>query len=283
MSRATVSRVAAPGRLGQMLLSAVTFIIAGIWAFPLYWLLVTSFKTQREIVGSELTLWPRRFTFEAYTFILENTPIIVWYFNSFVIAISMTILIVGMSAACAYAISQLRFPGRSLLWALIIASFMMPYQALIVTQFNLVSSIGLINTYPGIILPQLILPVTVIVYKNFFDSVPKDFREAASLDGANHLHLLFKLYLPMNWGTTIALAIITFIGSWNAFLWPFLATTTEDMMPIAVGITKVQGSFVTNYSRVLAAAVLTGLPVVVIYMLLQRRVTEAITLSAGIK
>jgi multiple sugar transport system permease protein len=125
--------------------------------------------------------------------------------------------------------------------------------------------------------------VTVIVYKQFFDSLPREFREAAVMDGANEFQLLFRVFLPMNWGVTTALAIITFIGAWNAFLWPFLAVQDERMMTITVGITAVQDTFGVAYARVLAGAVLAGLPVATAYLLFQRRVTQAITLSAGIK
>ena len=98
---------------------------------------------------------------------------------------------------------------------------MVPIPALTVNHFILINQFGLINTLPGVVLPQLIAPVTVIIYKQFFDSVPKDFREAAMIDGANEFQLLFRIYLPMNWGITTALAIITFIAAWNLFLWPF--------------------------------------------------------------
>jgi multiple sugar transport system permease protein len=155
--------------------------------------------------------------------------------------------------------------------------------ALIVNHFIIVASVNLINTYAGIVLPLLIAPVTVIVYKQFFDSVPRDFREAAVIDGANEFQLLFRVFLPMNWGVTTALGIITFIGAWNNFLWPFLAATDETMMTVTVGIRAVQDSFGVAYARLLAGAVLAGLPVAAAYLLFQRRVTQAITLSAGIK
>jgi multiple sugar transport system permease protein len=145
------------------------------------------------------------------------------------------------------------------------------------------AGVKLLNTHLGIILPQLIAPVIVIVYKQFFDSVPRDFREAAVIDGANDFQLLFRIFLPMNWGVTTALAIITFIGAWNAFLWPFLASKTEPMMTITVGITEVQDTFGVQYARVLAGAILAGLPVAIVYLIFQRRVTQAIMLSAGIK
>ena len=135
---------------------------------------------------------------------------------------------------------------------------------------------------PGIVLPMLITPVTVIVYKQFFDSLPREFREAAVMDGANEFQLLFRVFLPMNWGVTTALAIITFIGAWNSFLWPFLAAQDEKMMTVTVGITAVQDAFGVYYGRLMAGAVLAGSrwrwPT-----LFQSRVTQAITLSAGIK
>jgi multiple sugar transport system permease protein len=177
----------------------------------------------------------------------------------------------------------LRFPGRTLLWWLILASFMIPGTALIVNHFIIIAGVKLLNTHLGIMLPLLIAPVTVIVYKQFFDGIPRDFREAAVMDGAHEFQLLFRVYLPMNWGITTALAIITFIGAWNNFLWPFLAVQNEKMMTVTVGITQVQDTFGVAYARVIAGAVMAGLPVAIAYLLFQRRVTQAITLSAGIK
>ena len=135
------------------------------------------------------------------------------------------------------------------------------------------------------IAPQLIAPgaLSVIIYKQFFNSVPKDYREAAMLDGATEFQLLFRIYLPMNWGITTALAIITFIGAWNLFLWPFVVVNTEDMMNITVGITQVHDAFGVSYGRDLAVAMLAALPVALVYLVFQRRVTQAIMLSAGIK
>jgi multiple sugar transport system permease protein len=195
----------------------------------------------------------------------------------------VTVVTITSSFLCAYALSQLRFPGRRMLWALILASFMVPTQALIINHFVLVAQMGLLNTWAGVMLPQLLHPVIIIVYKQFFDQVPKDFREAAVMDNASEWAILFKVYLPMNWGVTTALSIVTFIWTWNAFLWPFLSITKTEMMTITVGITQVNDAFGVYYARQLAAAVLAGLPVALAYLLFQRRVTEAITLSAGIK
>jgi multiple sugar transport system permease protein len=142
---------------------------------------------------------------------------------------------------------------------------------------------GLLNTWAGMILPQLIHPVIIIVYKQFFDNVPKEFREAAVMDNASELRIFHKVFLPMNWGITTALAIVVFIWTWNAFLWPFLAVSKSEMMTVPVGITQVNDNFGVYYARQLAAAILAGLPVALVYLIFQRQVTQAITLSAGIK
>jgi multiple sugar transport system permease protein len=269
--------------IGDVVLTTFTIAFALLWAFPLYWALVTSFKPEDEVVRPYIELWPDTFTTQAYVYIWSQTELARWYLNSFITAAAITVLVIGMGAACGYAISQLRFPGRTLLWWMILASFMVPIQALIVNHFVIIAGVKLLNTLTGIVLPQLIAPVVVIVYKQFFDSVPREYREAAVIDGANDFQLLFRVFLPMNWGVTTALAIITFITAWNHFLWPFLAAKTEDMMTVTVGITEVQDAFGVYYARLLAGAVLAGLPVATVYLLFQRRVTQAITLSAGIK
>ena len=256
-----------------------------IWAFPLYWAVVTTFKPEDEVVRPYIELWPDTFTFEAYVHIIKNTKIVSWYINSIIVFDPRSpCWSYSWARACGYAISQLRFPGRSLLWGMILASFMVPIQALIVNHFVIMSDVGLLNTLPGIILPQLIHPVVVIVYKQFFDSVPRDFREAAIMDGANDFHLLFRIYLPMNWGVTAALAIITFITRVECV--PLAVPRDndrrhDDRSPSASPRCRTHSASTTR--GLLAGAVLAGLPVALIYLIFQRRVTQAITLSAGIK
>jgi multiple sugar transport system permease protein len=269
--------------LAGLVITAATVIGAALWAFPLYWGLVTTFKPESEVVRPGMNLWPEHFTFENYVHVLLQTKIGIWYLNSLITSAAVTLLVVATAAGAGYAISQLSFPGRRLFWWMILASFMVPIPALTVNHFILINQFGLINTLPGVVLPQLIAPVTVIIYKQFFDSVPKDFREAAVIDGANDFQLLFRIYLPMNWGITTALAIITFIAAWNLFLWPFVAVNAEDKMNITVGITQVHDAFGVQYARDLAVAMVAALPVALVYLVFQRRVTQAIMLSAGIK
>lgn len=269
-------------KLENGIVTAFTLIVGLVWIFPLYWSFLTSIRSEERVV-TEPGILPDEFNLSSYADALFNTKLMTWYLNSIGTAVIVTVVVILISMMCAYAISQLRFPGRGLLYVIVLASFMVPAQALVVTQFILMNDLGLINTWAGIILPQLIVPVVIIVYKQFFDAVPKEMREAAVLDGGGEYTILFKVYLPLNWGITTALAIVTFIGVWNSFFWPFLVITSEDMMTIPVGITQVTDAFGIAYARLMAVAMLAALPVVLAYLIFQRRVTEAVMISSGVK
>ena len=265
------------------LITLVTLAVAATWAFPLYWTVVTTLKPEYEVVAPGIRLLPQTPTLTSYIYVLTHTIIGQWYVNSLVTAGAVTILVISLSAGCAYAISQLSFPGRRLLYGVIVASFMVPIPSLIVSHFVLMNDFGLINTWGGIILPQLIVPIVVMVYKQFFDSIPKEFREAAVVDGASEFDIFLKIFVPMTWGVTAALAIYTFITTWNNFFWPFLVASSDTSMTVPVGIVQVHEAFGVQYARNLAGAVLAALPVAAAYLIFQRRVTEAVMLSAGIK
>ena len=265
MSAAWVRRLDIAG----LVASVATLGLTLLWAFPLLWSCAAP-------VAPRAT--PLQFV-RVYGQVLFESELGRWYVNSIVTSGGVTVIVLAISAACGYAISQLDFTGRRLLWFVILASFMIPIQALIVNHFFLMHAWKLINTWLGVILPQLIAPVAVIVYKQFFDSIPREFREAARIDGAREWEIFLRIYLPLNWGITAALAIIIFIGAWNAFLWPFLAVTRPEMMNVTVGATQL-GSWGIDG---LAAALLTGLPIAIVYLLFQRKVSEAMMLSAGIK
>ncbi|WP_424928880.1 carbohydrate ABC transporter permease [Amaricoccus tamworthensis] len=269
-------------RVENGIVTGFTVIAALCWIFPLYWALVTSLRSEENVTANPGILLDE-FNLSSYMSAVFDTKLMIWYFNSIGTAVIVTAVVVLISMMCAYALSQIQFPGRRLLYFVVLGSFMIPAQALVVTQFILMSDLGLINTWAGIILPQLIVPVTIIVYKQFFDAVPKEMREAAVLDGGGEYTILFRVYLPLNWGITTALAIVTFIGVWNAFFWPFLVITSEDMMTIPVGITQVNDAFGVAYARIMSVAMLAAMPVVLAYLIFQRRVTEAVMISSGIK
>ncbi len=264
-------------------LTVLTALGALIWFFPLYWAIATSLKSDTEVVSKTPGLFPKAPTLEPYLYVIERSSIIQWYVNSVATSAIVAVLVLAMSLCCAYALSQIQFPGRRLIYGALIASVMVPTEALIINHFVLMNSFGLINTWGGIVLPQLVVPSVIIILKQFFDQIPKEFREAAMLDNAGHLRTLWKIYVPMNWGVITALGITTFIAAWNNFLWPFLVATSDATITIPVGITQVKDVFGVRFAKDMAAAVLAGLPVAILYLLFQRQITRAIMLSAGIK
>jgi multiple sugar transport system permease protein len=270
-------------RFENAALTGLTIVAGLIWIFPLYWAFVTSIRSENRVVSDEAGLLPDEFNLSSYIDALFNTSLIDWYINSIGTSVIITAVVLVTGMMCAYALSQMRFPGRKVLYLVVLGSFMVPAQALVVPQFVLMNDLGLINRWGGIILPQLVVPVVIIVYKQFFDAVPKEMKEAVVLDGGTDYTLLFRVYLPLNWGITTALGIITFIMSWNAFLWPFLVITTEDMMTIPVGITQVNDAFGVAYARIMSVALLAAAPVVIAYLIFQKRVTEAVMISSGVK
>ncbi|AQQ07956.1 sugar ABC transporter permease (plasmid) [Roseibium algicola] len=270
-------------KLENWVLGIGSLLAAAIWIFPLYWAFITSIRTEERVVSEGAGVIPDEFNLTSYIDVLFDTKLLNWYWNSIGTSVIITLVVIVSGMMCAYAISQMRFPGRRLLYGVVLASFMVPSQALVVTQFILMNDMGLINTWAGIILPQLIVPVVIIVYKQFFDAVPKEMREAVVLDGGGDYTLLFRIYLPLNWGITTALAIITFIMAWNQFLWPFLVITTENQMTIPVGITQVNDAFGVYYARLMSVALLGAMPVAVAYLIFQKKVTEAVMISSGVK
>ena len=269
-------------RIENLTLSLATLTIGLAWIFPLYWATVTALRTDDSVIEQPGLLLDQ-FHLGAFVSAFTNTKLNTWYLNSIGTAVIITVIVIVFGMMCAYAISQLNFSGRRLLYGAILVSFMIPVPALVVAQFVLMNDFGWVNTWAGIIAPQLVVPVVIIVYKQFFDAVPRELREAVVLDGGGEYTLLFKVYLPLNWGITTALSIITFIAAWNNFLWPFLVVTSEDQMTIPVGITQVNDVFGVAYARLMAVALLAALPVVVAYLIFQRKVTEAVMISSGIK
>lgn len=270
-------------QISNLLLTVLTLIVGAVWFFPIYWAFVTAFRSEDRTVAPDAGIIADEFNVANFSNAVFNTRLGEWYVNSLVTSAIVTLVVLVSGMMCAYALSQMRFPGRRLLYAVVLASFMVPSYALVVSQFILMNQLGLINSWAGIILPQLIVPIVILVYKQFFDAVPKEMREAVVLDGGGDFTLLWRVYMPLNWGITTALAIITFITSWNAFFWPFLVETSEDMMTIPVGITQVYDAFGVYYARLMALSLLAAAPVVVAYLIFQRRVTEAVMISAGVK
>jgi multiple sugar transport system permease protein len=252
-------------------------VLALLWLAPLVWALLTSLKDEADTTTVPLEIVPDRgFTLDAYTSVLTNGGLVTWFVNSTIITVVVTALTVALSAAAAYGFSRTRFRGRNALFALTIAGIMVPPQILIVPLYRQMLALGLVDTYLGIILPQLVLPAMVFILKKFFDAIPRELEEAARVDGAGQLRIFLQIVLPLSRSILAAVSIFVFIHAWNNFLWPFIITSDPALMTLPVGLVQVQSSFGVRYAQVLAGAILAGLPLVIAFMLFQRQIVRGV-------
>jgi multiple sugar transport system permease protein len=272
------------GNIGWSVVGAVAAIVlALLWAFPLLWALSTSLRPELETVSNDFHWLPQTWTLDAYAKTLQAGNLLRWLLNSFVVALGVTVVTMAISLTAAYAFSQLRFRGRNLLFGVAMLAFLLPFEALLVPLFRTMNGLGLINTYAGIVLPQVVSPVVIYVFKGFFDEIPADFREAATMDGAGPLRVLWSVYLPISGNIVWAMAIVTFIAAWNNFLWPFIIVTSNEMMTIPLGLTQTYDAFGVRYAQLMAAALLGAFPVGLAYVLFQRKVTQGFLAASGLK
>ncbi len=175
-------------------------------------------------------------SFEALAGTLTQTIALRWTANSLFTSVTITLLVIALCAPCAYAFSKLDFPGSRLLYWVFLAGLIIPREVLFVPLFVLMNDLNALDTYQGIILPQLVAPIAIVVFKQYFDRVDSALHDAATLEGASEFHIFSRIYLPLNQAVAWALAIYVFIGSWNNFFWPFLVVYSDEMKPLAVGL-----------------------------------------------
>jgi multiple sugar transport system permease protein len=258
-------------------------VLAALWLFPLLWAISTALRPEHETVSAVFHWLPQEWTLDAFRTTLGAGNLPRWLFNSALVSLLVTLITMAISLMAAYAFSQLRFRGRSLLFGVAMLAFLLPFEALLVPLFRTMNQLGMINSYAGLVLPQVVSPVVIYVFKQFFDAIPADFREAALMDGAGPLRVLWSVYLPISGNIVWAMAIVSFIGAWNNFLWPFIIVTSNEMMTIPLGLTQTYDAFGVRYAQLMAAALLGALPVALAYGLFQRRVTQGFLAASGLK
>jgi len=262
---------------------ACAILLLLLWTAPLLWALSTALRPELETVSRQFHWLPQSWTLEAFAKTLGAGKLLRWLFNSFFVALAVTLATMAISLMAAYAFSQLRFRGRNIVFGVAMLGFLLPFEALLVPLFRTMNQLGMINTYAGIVLPQVVAPVVIYVFKQFFDAIPADFREAATMDGAGPLRVLWSVYLPISGNIVWAMAIVTFIAAWNNFLWPFIVVTSNEMMTIPLGLTQTYDAFGVRYAQLMAAALLGALPVALAYAVFQRRVTQGFLAASGLK
>jgi multiple sugar transport system permease protein len=266
-------RPTAARTLGVLALVAM----AVLWLLPFAWAVVTSFKSEEAAAEIPPRWIPEDgFTLEAYRNVIATGNLPLWLFNSTVVAVIVTVLTVAVCALAAYGFSRTVFRGRKWLLALTIASIMVPPQILIVPLFYEMLALRLVDTYWGIVLPQVVAPVMVYILKKFFDTIPTELEDAARMDGAGRIRIFWSVVLPLSRGILSAVSIFVFIHAWNNFLWPFIVTNDPALMTMPVGLATVESAYGVQYAQDMASAILAALPLVVIFLFFQRQIIKSV-------
>jgi multiple sugar transport system permease protein len=262
-----------------------TVLIAGLLVVvgPFIWMLLSSVKPEREIRRVPPTWWPEQFTLANYQELFARLDFPRYFTNSVVVAVLVTAGNLVFCSALGYALAKLRFPGRRVLFALVLGTLMVPGMAIFVPQFVLVSNLNLVNSYAGLVLPFLAGPFGVFLMRQYLLSIPDELIEAARVDGAGEFRIFVRVVLPLCRPALATLGILTFLSSWNSFLWPLVVATTEDKytLPVALALYSV-GQNRINFGLALAGAVVVVLPVLVVFVLLQRHFLRGIA-TTGLK
>ncbi len=250
-------------------------------ALPLYWVLASSLKVRPDIFTVPAGWVPEPFTGENYQRIRTQVPFTSYLRNSIIITTTLVLLQVSLGVLSAYALAFLRFPGRTLVLLFVIASLMVPNQLTVISNYALVAQAGFRNTFLGLIVPLAGVAFGTFLMRNHFVSLPKEILEAAEMDGAGPFKTLWHVVLPMSWPTLIAFALITIVNEWNQYLWPLLIADDASVAPLPVGLTQLQNNEgLTNWGPIMAGTVVTMLPILVVFLFLQRHMIKGLTAGA---
>jgi multiple sugar transport system permease protein len=268
---------------GLYLLALSLFTL--FWMLPIIWTLSTSMRPEPNIQANLATFLPIPFTAENWQYILDSSKIPRWLFNSAFVAITHTVLQLVICSTAAYAFGRIPFKGRGIIFPIVLAGLMVPGQATFIPIYLLFAQFELLNTYTALILPGVASPFAIFLLTQFFKEIPYEFEEAAFMDGASRLMVFRHIILPLSLPALTTLAIFTFLGNWNNYLWPLVAATKDEVRTITIGLRLIstQWGYEQNYGRVMAAAWVGAMPIVLFFFAFQRRILSGIAIGSGIK
>jgi len=257
-------------------MSLTTFIIT----FPFYWLVISSIKSRSGLFTVDL--WPDRLTIENYTNILHQSEFTRYFLNSVVVAVVVTVVTIGVSVLGAFSLVFFRYPGREMCGRLILFTYMFPGVVIIIPISNIMSALHLADNIVSVMIVELVLtvPFGVWMLRGFFMDIPRELEEAAIVDGASKMRALIGILLPSASPGIVAVAVFTFIFSWNEYLYPLVLINNEASKTLPLGIAGFMGQLTVQWGPLLASGVLSTIPILVLFVFLQRFLIEGLTAGA---
>ena len=250
-----------------------------LFIFPFYWIITGSFKDLSSAIANPPEWFPVTPIMDNWVSLFQQ-PIFRWTFNSFFIAIATTFLVCLTSSLSGYVLAKKRFPGKKIIFWLLIMAMALPKQVIMVPLFNILTSLDWIDSYKSLILPAVGWPFGIFLMKQFSETIPTELIEASRIDGCSELGIFTKMVLPIVKPGVAALAIFTFITSWNDYFMQLILIRSTDMQTLPLGVATMQLEFTTNYGLMMAGAALASIPMIVIFLIFQKSFTQGITIGA---
>jgi multiple sugar transport system permease protein len=260
----------------------ILFPIAIVMLIPLLWMLVTSVETLNETRHFPPVLVPSRVQWQNYTEVLRRAPFARWYLNTTIVTIVSVAANLLLCSLAGYAFARIRFFAREFVFILILGTLMIPFQVVLIPTFLIVRKLGLVDTLGALIVPNLATAFGIFLLRQFFRTLPIELEEAARIDGASRLGVLFKIVLPLSGPVLATLAVVQFLWMWNDFLWPLITLYTPSHYTLQVGLTYFQGAHQTNTNLLMAANVMSMIPVLALFFIAQRYFVRGIA-TTGLK
>ncbi len=263
------------------LLLYVILLLGGLgMIFPFVWMISSSFKQAQDIYS--LSLIPPTPTLDNYRSVLSDTSYVRWFANSLLVALVTTASVAFFDSLAGYTLAKFRFPGSFLIFVLILSTLMVPTEMLVIPWFMMSIELHWTNSYWGIMFPGVISAFGVFLMRQFFMGVPNDLIDAARLDGFSEFRIFWKIAIPLVKPAVAALCIFTFLGNWNAYIWPLIVVRSEEMRTLPVGIAFFSSESGSQFHLIMAAAALAVVPVVLVFLIFQRQIIKGIVLT-GLK
>ncbi len=258
------------------LLAVLVIIMLG----PYLYIFSSSFKETYTLISIPPQIIPEQFVWDNYAYILSELPFILWFFNTILVALLVTVGTVLIDALAAYAFAKKQFWGRDFLFGLMLATIMIPGALLLIPAFLITNWLGLLNSYGGLIIPSLANVLGVFLLRQFMQTIPEELEHAARIDGCSDFGVFWRIILPLSAPALATLSIVVFTSQWNNLVWPLVVLNDKDLYTLPLGLALLRGEFQVNYGITSAAAFLSVVPLLIVFLFLQRYFLEGLTVGA---
>ncbi|MGG4146525.1 carbohydrate ABC transporter permease [Paenibacillus algorifonticola] len=258
---------------------AALAVASCVMLLPYLWMVLSSLKSNMEIMSGASGFFPQQASLDGYKTVLLEAPFLLWLRNSALTSVIITAATLFTSALAGYIFAKHQFKGKKLLFILILATMMIPFQVIMIPTYLITAKLGLINSLMAIILPNLVSSYGVFLAKQFIEDIPQELLDAARMDGAGELKLMVRIIAPLILPMLSALGIFTFMNAWNSYLWPLIVLNDTSKMTVPLALVYFNGTHMVNYNVVMSAAVLITIPVIIVFLIFQKQFIKGLTMT----